>query len=76
MFSHEPTNTHTHRMSTIYSQVHKYLDSDTICVILRLHTTIMDLTDDSGLKAAAVKAWQGISRQETQHLVMSMSSRF
>ncbi|KAG2464610.1 TCB1 transposase, partial [Polypterus senegalus] len=32
-------------------------------------------TNKQQLKAAAVKAWQSIKKEETQHLVMSMSSR-
>ncbi|KAG2457546.1 TCB1 transposase, partial [Polypterus senegalus] len=32
-------------------------------------------TNKQQLKAAAVKAWQRIKKEETQHLVMSMSSR-
>ncbi|KAG2465883.1 TCB1 transposase, partial [Polypterus senegalus] len=32
-------------------------------------------TNKQQLKAAAVKAWQSIKEEETQHLVMSMSSR-
>lgn len=29
----------------------------------------------AGLKTAAVKAWQNFTNEETQHLVMSLSSR-
>ncbi|KAG2463243.1 TCB1 transposase, partial [Polypterus senegalus] len=32
-------------------------------------------TNKQQLKAAAVKAWKSIKKEETQHLVMSMSSR-
>lgn len=32
-------------------------------------------TDKQQLKATAVKAWQSNSREETQHLVMTMTSR-
>ncbi|KAG2457144.1 TCB1 transposase, partial [Polypterus senegalus] len=43
--------------------------------LLKTKLQIERPTNKQQLKAAAVKAWQSIKKEETQHLVMSMSSR-